>query len=150
MIDTLLELVDFQQPSLYLFIASCFFNPMFWNVSARVEYRYQFLTRYLGFHNRDRACLIFAAAVFSLGAVRDYLYNYATDAFADCFRFLVAVLHQPVVGSLAPYTWIGVVSMILGGQFVVTSMLTLGITGTYMGSFGRRLFSRAWATTLAF
>lgn len=49
-----------------------FFNPLFWNLAGRAEYRSRLLTRLTG-GRRRLACYLLAATIFSLGILRDVL-----------------------------------------------------------------------------
>lgn len=98
------------------------FNPLFWNVVGRVESKSHVFSRLAG--SKYRACYIFAAIVFSLGIFRDYLYYQALQS-------------QPIAPLLnndfARLT--GIVIAAVGHSFVVSSMWSLGVTGTYLGDY---------------
>jgi hypothetical protein len=55
-----------------LALASICFNPIFWNVVARLEYKTHFLTKLWG--SPYRGCYFLAVVIFSLGLIRDRLY----------------------------------------------------------------------------
>jgi len=59
---------SFQQSAFFMI-----FNPIFWNVIGRVEHRTGFVSKTLFGGNRMRSCYAFAAIVFILGLIRDYL-----------------------------------------------------------------------------
>jgi phosphatidylethanolamine N-methyltransferase len=66
------RVVDVTQPSLFYAIAAILWNPLWWNLTARNEHRNKTITRVLG-GNRKLGCYGLAAAIFSLGMVRDTL-----------------------------------------------------------------------------
>ncbi|EER28164.1 methylene-fatty-acyl-phospholipid synthase, putative [Coccidioides posadasii C735 delta SOWgp] len=116
---SLTDFVDFNQPSFKVAAAAIAFNPIFWNVVARQEYRNHFLTRIFG--SPYYGCYFLAVVIFSLGIFRDNLYN---EALKDQPYF--APVHQPYVayGLFA-----------VGNTLVVSSMWALGLTGTYLGDY---------------
>lgn len=50
-----------------------FFNPMAWNAIGRLEYKTHLFTRVLAGQKRT-ACYFFAAFIFIIGIVRDFMY----------------------------------------------------------------------------
>lgn len=112
------------EPSLYKALALIAFNPIFWNIAARLEYNTHILTK-LAFGNRKWGCYILAATIFSLGIVRDEIY-YA------------ALKDQPTYAPFAESTLIKVIAAGVfgfGNILVLTSMWALGVTGTYLGDY---------------
>ncbi|PKI83261.1 hypothetical protein MVES1_003210a [Malassezia vespertilionis] len=87
-------------------VTSVVFNPTFWNVVAQ------------------NGCYLLAVSIFSLGLLRDALYNHALLE-----QPTAAVLLHPAVRILA------VVLFTAGNVFVLTSMYALGVTGTYLGDY---------------
>lgn len=116
---TLTNFVDFSQSSLQVTALSIAFNPIFWNIVARAEYRNHFLTRIFG--SPYYGCYFLAFAIFSLGILRDHLYQLAL---AD--QPYYAPVHQPILGS---------VLFGFGSVLVLSSMYALGVTGTYLGDY---------------
>ncbi|TIB93895.1 PEMT-domain-containing protein [Wallemia mellicola] len=107
---------DFKQPSLWIVIASIVFNPLFWNI---------LLTKLAG-GRPYLGCYLLAVTIFSLGILRDHL-------------FQSALAEQP---NLAPHPYYPTahvyvaLALFLSGQIlVITSMLALGVTGTYLGDY---------------
>ena len=84
-----------------------------------VEYRNHFLTRIFG--NPYYGCYFLAFTIFSLGILRDHLYQLAL---AD--QPYYAPVHQPILGSAL---------FAFGSVLVLTSMYALGVTGTYLGDY---------------
>ncbi|GAA5865054.1 hypothetical protein JCM8547_007696 [Rhodosporidiobolus lusitaniae] len=120
---SLLSYIDLSQPSLWVATASIIFNPLFWNIIARQEYKNKILTK-LAFGRPYWGCYMLAVTIFSLGIIRDHLYQKALS-------------EQPVHPSLH-YTEVKVLAAALfavGGTLVVTSMWALGVTGTYLGDY---------------
>ncbi|KAL1898195.1 Phosphatidyl-N-methylethanolamine N-methyltransferase [Sporothrix stenoceras] len=117
------ELVDFNQKSLLISAASIAFNPTFWNIVARQEYHNKVLTRLFGGKSQT-ACYFLAATIFSLGIVRDLLYERA-------------LRHQPIHPLLDTdeVTYFGYGLLALGNLLVISSTWQLGITGTFLGDY---------------
>ncbi|KAL4975481.1 phospholipid methyltransferase-domain-containing protein [Aspergillus desertorum] len=113
------DYVDFSQDSLKYAALSIAFNPIFWNIVARAEYRSHFLTRILG--SPYRGCYFLAVIIFSLGILRDHIYQKALED-----QPYYAPVHQPILGSLL---------FAVGSIFVLSSMYALGVTGTYLGDY---------------
>jgi hypothetical protein len=97
-----------------------------WRISPDTnltEYRNKVLTR-LAFNNPRWGCYALAVTIFSLGILRDHLYQRA-------------LAEQPQL-PLLHYTEFKLLAMVLfaiGGTLVVTSMWALGVTGTYLGDY---------------
>eukprot|EP00158_Paraphelidium_tribonemae_P001506 Partr_v1_DN24489_c0_g1_i3_m66359 putative phosphatidylethanolamine N-methyltransferase len=137
------RLVDFKPLSFWLFILSTAFNPLFWNIVARQEYKTGVLTRYLGCGNKYAGCYALALTIFSLGIFRDYLFKMAIQdqpSFADMY---------PDLHAVSLLKWLGAAYVVCGNILVLSSMYKLGVTGTYLGDyFGILMESRV--TTFPF
>ncbi|KAI1258052.1 Phosphatidyl-N-methylethanolamine N-methyltransferase [Eutypa lata] len=120
---TLSKLVDLDQTSLLLSAASIAFNPLFWNIVARQEYHNKLLTKLFGGRSQT-ACYALAATIFSLGLVRDFLYERALRQQPS-----YPVLDQPAV------KWLAYGLLASGNVLVVSSTWALGITGTFLGDY---------------
>ncbi|KAM5466511.1 Phosphatidyl-N-methylethanolamine N-methyltransferase [Microsporum audouinii] len=145
---SLSQYIDLSQQSLVLSAATIAFNPLFWNIVARqglsvnttptlplhlralqwetdifcatlLEYNNHFLTKIFG--NKYNGCYFLAVTIFSLGIIRDHLYN---DALKNQPYF--APVHQQ-------YLAYGLFAT--GNVLVLSSMWALGITGTYLGDY---------------
>ena len=68
-----LSTLNFYEPFFLACIAFVFFNPIYWNVVARVEHKNKTITKMTGKSPAD-CCHMFALTVFSLGLIRDTLY----------------------------------------------------------------------------
>ncbi|KAJ2362370.1 Phosphatidyl-N-methylethanolamine N-methyltransferase, partial [Coemansia sp. RSA 2607] len=113
-----MELVDFSQTSLWVSLASITFNPLFWNIAARREYHTHWITSLFN-GDRLKGCYAIAVTIFSLGILRDLLFNHALS-------------HQPVLPLLlsAPVQLLAKLLFVSGMVFVLSSTYMLGITGT--------------------
>jgi phosphatidylethanolamine N-methyltransferase len=64
--------INLDDPILHLALALITFNPVFWNIVARLEYKTHFLTR--TFCGSARVgCYFLAVVIFSLAVIRDYM-----------------------------------------------------------------------------
>ncbi|KAI0204571.1 methylene-fatty-acyl-phospholipid synthase [Astrocystis sublimbata] len=117
------QLVDFDQKSLLFSALAIAFNPLFWNIVARQEYRNKVLTKLFGGRSQT-ACYALALTIFSLGLVRDGLYERA-------------LRHQPSYALLlAPEAQYLAYALIAAGNIlVISSTWQLGITGTFLGDY---------------
>jgi hypothetical protein len=77
------------------------------------------LTRIFG--GPYRGCYFLAFTIFSLGILRDHLYQVALDE-----QPFYAPVHQPLVGGAL---------FVIGSVLVLSSMWALGVTGTYLGDY---------------
>ncbi|KAL2414266.1 Phosphatidyl-N-methylethanolamine N-methyltransferase [Exophiala dermatitidis] len=111
--------IDTSAQSLYVAAAAIAFNPIFWNIVARLEYNTHFLTKI--FRSPYYGCYALAVTIFSLGILRDSLYKSALDE-----QPLYPPLHQPVLGAIL---------FAIGNVLVLSSMWALGVTGTYLGDY---------------
>lgn len=104
-------------------IASIAFNPIFWNIVARLEHKTQFLTKIAG--GAYRGCYLLAFTIFSLGIYRDHVYH---NALLEQPTYLPLV-ESPLVKALA------IATFGFGNVLVLSSMWALGVTGTYLGDY---------------
>ncbi|KAI5289373.1 Phosphatidyl-N-methylethanolamine N-methyltransferase [Ascosphaera aggregata] len=84
-----------------------------------LQHHTRFLTRLCG--GPRNGCYVLAVIIFSLGLLRDHLYNDALNA-----QPFFAPLYQPILA----YALFAV-----GGVLVCSSMWALGVTGTYLGDY---------------
>ncbi|CCF60612.1 hypothetical protein KAFR_0K02560 [Kazachstania africana CBS 2517] len=99
------------------------FNPVFWNIVARLEYSTHFLTKLAG-GNAKRGCYLLAIIIFTLGIGRDLMFEKA-------LRLQPSL---PLFQNLY-VKMLGYVFTAIGQVFVLTSMYQLGVTGTYLGDY---------------
>ncbi|KAM0278997.1 hypothetical protein ACHAQH_004865 [Verticillium albo-atrum] len=116
-------LVDFNQKSLFVSACAIMFNPLFWNIVARQEYKNKLLTKLFGGRSQT-ACYALAATIFSIGLLRDGLYERA-------------LRHQPTHPALDTdlANYAGYALLAAGNVLVITSTYRLGITGTFLGDY---------------
>ncbi|WFC97898.1 hypothetical protein MYAM1_000620 [Malassezia yamatoensis] len=91
--------------------------------NTHVEHRNHTITKLLG-GRRYLGCYLLAVTIFTLGIVRDTLYNNALAQQPEN-----ALLHSFWVKALA------IVLFAFGNVLVFSSMWTLGVTGTYLGDY---------------
>jgi len=118
---SLMSLVDLTQKSFLFSFLSIAFNPLFWNIVARNEYRKKTIASVLG---PKYGCYALGLTILLLGFYRDGLY---TKALMDQPKY--SLLPQPLSSLIA------VVLFAIGQTFVLTSTWALGITGTYLGDY---------------
>ncbi|ORX80932.1 phospholipid methyltransferase [Anaeromyces robustus] len=114
--------VNFTSSSFIYAASSIIFNPLFWNIVARNEYKRKTLTKLVG-TPRD-GCYYLAGIIFMLGILRDLLFYYVVSEDVTC-PFL-----DNLGVKLLGYACIGI-----GGVLVYCSMYKLGICGTYLGDY---------------
>ncbi|KAG0151533.1 hypothetical protein CROQUDRAFT_36561 [Cronartium quercuum f. sp. fusiforme G11] len=112
-------LIDLYQASFWIALFAILFNPLFWNIVARKEHSTRFLTKAFG--SPYHGCYFLAVVIFSIGIIRDHLYQRALAA-----QPTLDVLDRPLL-SRALFA--------LGGTLVGSSMWKLGVTGTYLGDY---------------
>ncbi|KAG9601404.1 phospholipid methyltransferase, partial [Aureobasidium melanogenum] len=140
--------VDLGQPMFWLSAASICFNPTFWNTAARseatmesnnlkrekenrkltcfahlAEYHNKTITKLFG-GNSLYGCYALAVTIFTLGIVRDSIYERALRS-----QPTHPLLLGPVPEALA------IALFASGNVLVLSSMYALGITGTYLGDY---------------
>lgn len=72
--EQVLAKVQPQEPSFLWSLFFICFNPIFWNIMARLEHKTQIVTKMAG-RSRLLGCYVLAFAIFMLGVYRDYLYE---------------------------------------------------------------------------
>lgn len=117
------DFIDLTQPTLYLSVATILFNPTFWNIVAQNEYHNKTITKILN-GNRYLGCYLLAGTIFSLGILRDHVYNEALKNQPQHPALLTPAIKYLAVGLIAA-----------GNVFVLSSMWALGVTGTYLGDY---------------
>ncbi|KAH0281640.1 phospholipid methyltransferase, partial [Aureobasidium melanogenum] len=117
------DFVDLGQPMFWLSAASICFNPTFWNTAARSEYHNKTITKLFG-GNSLYGCYALAVTIFTLGIVRDSIYERALRS-----QPTHPLLLGPVPEALA------IALFASGNVLVLSSMYALGITGTYLGDY---------------
>ncbi|CAB4254636.1 similar to Saccharomyces cerevisiae YJR073C OPI3 Phospholipid methyltransferase (methylene-fatty-acyl-phospholipid synthase), catalyzes the last two steps in phosphatidylcholine biosynthesis [Maudiozyma barnettii] len=118
----LIQAVDFNDPYLRYSLVWVAFNPIFWNIVARLEYNTHFLTKVTG--SAKAGCYTLAVIIFTLGLGRDHMFNLALKN-QETSPFLQVDLLQKI----------GYAAITLGQILVLSSMYQLGVTGTYLGDY---------------
>jgi phosphatidylethanolamine/phosphatidyl-N-methylethanolamine N-methyltransferase len=120
------EYINWNDPLIYLAAAHILFNPCYWNISARLEYKTKLLSRTFG--SAQTACYFLAITTFCIGLTRNFV-------------FVVAVTRQLSLESylsestVAYMKIIGTIFIIVGLTLAISSMVRLGVTGTYLGDY---------------
>ncbi|KAM4698154.1 phosphatidylethanolamine N-methyltransferase [Rhinophrynus dorsalis] len=98
------------------------FNPLFWNLVARWEYRTHSITKLFG--SPYIGC-------YSLGAVLIFLAIFRSHCFTEAMK------SQPQLEVLETPTayYLGLMMVGVGAVLVVSSFLALGFVGTYLGDY---------------
>ncbi|KAE8578830.1 hypothetical protein XENTR_v10023784 [Xenopus tropicalis] len=118
----LLEYVVLTDTRFLIALLCIVFNPLFWNLVARWEYRTHTITRLFG--SPYIGCYSLGVVIISLAVLRSH-----------CFT--EAMKTQPHIGALES-TGVYYLSWMLigaGGVLVVSSFLALGFVGTYLGDY---------------
>lgn len=110
---------------------------MFWNISARLEYKTKLLSRIFG--SAKVGCYVLAAVTFLIGLTRNLVVIIAVTRQLSLEEYLggSTVNYMKIIGTLF---------VIAGLTLTISSMVRLGITGTYLGDyFGMLKSSRVTA-----
>lgn len=108
---------------LIMAIATILFNPIFWNIVARLQHKTHFLSKLAG--GAYNGCYLLAFTIFSLGIYRDHVYH-------------TALLNQPTYKPMLDSGLVKLVALTafsFGNILVLSSMWALGVTGTYLGDY---------------
>eukprot|EP01132_Coremiostelium_polycephalum_P003231 gene3231-4045_t len=121
-LDYCIAHIDFTETYFLLAIGCIVFNPTWWNIVARAEYKNQFLSKICG--GAYPGCYVLAFLIFSLGLLRDYL-------------FAESISRQPIFYDfdLIEIRYLSYGLYGLGSILVLSAYLRLGITGTYLGDY---------------
>jgi len=123
--------VNLQDPWVYAVFAHVLFNPLMWNIVARLEYKTKFLTKLFRGHNKA-ACLFNGAIIFILGLTRDWIYNKMNERqprftpLESMFEWEYTALVIDIVAGLI---------LLCGLTLVIGAYIRLGIVGTYLGDY---------------
>lgn len=129
--------INWSDPLVWLAAAHITFNPMFWNLSARLEYNTKFLSKVFG--SAQAACYMLAITTFLIGLTRNCVVVFAVTRQLTVESYLGpdTVNYMKIIGTLC---------MIGGLTLAISSMIRLGVTGTYLGDyFGMLKSSRVTA-----
>ncbi|XP_038045503.1 phosphatidylethanolamine N-methyltransferase-like [Patiria miniata] len=114
--------IHWSDHNLFIAAANIMFNPLFWNIMARLELRTKMISRLCG--GPRIGCFFLGATIFFLSAVRGR-------------RYQLAIYHQPIWHGLqAPAIhYMGAVLIGLGVIFTLCSFFALGFYGTFLGDY---------------
>ncbi|XP_011424446.3 phosphatidylethanolamine N-methyltransferase isoform X1 [Magallana gigas] len=115
-------LISFSDRNLWISVTTIMFNPLFWNVVARREYRRQTVSRLLG--GPRKGCVALALTIVGLGFFRDCWFKLACDS-------------QPEWPFLFDnyFLWLGYLCILIGSILVFSSYWALGFYGTFLGDY---------------
>ena len=119
-----LTAINLNQPSLWIFVFLTVLSPLYWNLVARNEHRNKTWSKL--FNSKEIANYVFSASVFTLGLVRDWWFM---KAIQDQPR---GPMHFPLLATPEVIAFCYIISTV-GSFFVIFSMHSLGIHGTYHG-----------------
>ncbi|XP_022103357.1 phosphatidylethanolamine N-methyltransferase-like [Acanthaster planci] len=114
--------VDWSDRNLALAATNIMFNPLFWNIMARFEFKTKTISKLCG--GPRMGCVFLGATIFFLSAVRGR-------------RYQLVLYHQPVWTAFqTPLVhYVGVAITALGLIFTLSSFFTLGFYGTFLGDY---------------
>lgn len=116
------QYVDFKEYNFLFAVACIIFNPLFWNVVARWEYRSHALSRLFG--SPYIGCYSLGAVIISLALYRSH-----------CFTEAMAFQPQSDYLKRQEFYYMGAALVAVGGVLVISSFLALGFVGTYLGDY---------------
>ncbi|KAG7268386.1 hypothetical protein CRUP_026611 [Coryphaenoides rupestris] len=122
LLGEVLQHVDVYDPRFCVAVIAVLFNPFFWNVVARWEHRTRGLSRLFG--SPFLAC-------YCLGFLIILLNVYRSHSMAVVMK---AQARWEMLDRVEVF-YAGVGLMVVGTLLVVTSFLTLGFTGTFLGDY---------------
>ncbi|XP_064595984.1 phosphatidylethanolamine N-methyltransferase-like [Liolophura sinensis] len=108
--------------NLWIAVISIIFNPIFWNIVARSEYKTHRLTSFFG--SPYRGCVVLASTIIVLGIFRDW-------------RFHLALQSQPrwFLLQQTGFLWLGYFLILTGTILVFTSFWAMGFYATFLGDY---------------
>jgi len=127
--DRVVEMIS--DPSFLISAVAIILIPIWWNVTARLEYHTQVLSR-LWCGNRLLAAYSLALAIFVVSNVRTWLFQRAMTG---------APQGVAIVCGGAAVDVLAYVILVVGAALVLGSYYRLGILGTYLGDYFGFLFS---------
>ncbi|XP_042197189.1 phosphatidylethanolamine N-methyltransferase [Callorhinchus milii] len=120
--EDILNYLNWTDKTFNVAILAIAFNPLFWNLVARWEYRTRSLSRL--FSSSVTACCCLAAVILLLNMYRSH-------SFAEAMKI------QPKLEALdnAGAFYVGLGFLLLGTVFVISSFFALGFFGTFLGDY---------------
>ncbi|XP_070783386.1 phosphatidylethanolamine N-methyltransferase [Enoplosus armatus] len=122
LMEGLLKLINFHDSSFCIAVITIIFNPFFWNVVARWEHRTRRLSRLFG--SPYLACYCLGFVIILLNVYRSHSITVVMKAQA-----------RWEVMDRTDVFYTGVALMVQGTVLVVSSFLSLGFTGTFLGDY---------------
>lgn len=118
--------INWSDPLVWLAVAHITFNPMFWNISARLEYKSKALSRLFG--SAKVGCYFLAITTFLIGLSRNFVVIVAVTRQLSIESYLGTdtVNYMKIIGTFG---------IIVGLTLAISSMIRLGVTGTYLGDY---------------
>lgn len=118
--------INWSDPLVWLAAAHITFNPFYWNMSARLEYKHKLLSKIFG--SAKVGCYVLAATTFTIGLTRNAVVIAAVTRQLSFEQYLgqSTVEYMKVLGLL---------TIVIGLTLAISSMFRLGITGTYLGDY---------------
>lgn len=110
-------------PQLKYALLTILFNPVFWNIVARLQHKTHFLSKAVG--GPYRGCYLLAFIIFTLGIYRDHVYHDALMAQPTYLPLLTSAVVRYSAYAIFAF----------GNVLVLSSMWALGVTGTYLGDY---------------
>lgn len=120
------DYINWSDPFVWLAIVHITFNPMFWNISARLEYKQKLLSKIFG--STKAACYVLAATTFTIGLTRNLTVILAVTRQLSIESYLT-------LDAINMMKLVGILFIVCGLVFAISSMFRLGITGTYLGDY---------------
>jgi methylene-fatty-acyl-phospholipid synthase len=120
------RVIDWNDPLVWLAAAHITFNPLYWNLSARLEYKTKAFSRVFG--SAKVGCYVLAITTFLIGLSRNFVVVVAVTRQLS----LEAHLGETTVSMMKI---VGTLCIIVGLTLAISSMVRLGVTGTYLGDY---------------
>lgn len=125
-LQNLNRIINWSDPLVWLAAAHITFNPFFWNMCARMEYKYKLMSKVFG--SAKVGCYVLATVTFLIGLTRNFVVVIAVTRQLSFEAYLAAstIYYMKIIGTLC---------IIIGLTLAISSMFRLGITGTYLGDY---------------
>jgi len=131
---------NFEDPLVYVVFAHVIFNPLYWNIVARLEYNTRFLSKGVfgskkpGDKRSLIACAVNGVFIFVIGLTRDYLYNYVIEK-QPPFMPLEEMFKEEWHYTGLVINIFAAILLACGGILVLGAYYQLGLRGTYLGDY---------------
>jgi len=125
--------VNLEDPLVYAVFAHVIFNPLMWNIVARLEYKTKFLTRLFRGHNKA-ACIVNGIIIFTIGLTRDFLYEKMLSRQPRFTPLENMYPENSATISMGINVFAGIL-LLIGNILVLGAYYQLGLIGTYLGDY---------------